>query len=288
MMNQTIEFIYEQIQSKGFTGKLSCLNGMRYWDPEKYGFNILLDYKFEDRNDVARFHSAGVKWVEEILESLALSLDMAFNWSEIQFLGDFGVGPIRPLVKVLKHNYSRGVGFELEERGMATAALNKGVALSDYNLKLSLSHYTTGMSLLALEDHLPGLIDGAFMQFYQSIEVILEKHKKELALEQGIKKFSEKFDKKLYGHVYDVRNTFFAHSKASTMAIKRAYKSYEDSFEIAKQVLVARWAARNLISLSLDEELLQREMRLYTTEKNSICFRGDSDQLDNEFSIVRD
>lgn len=67
------------------------------------------------------------------------------------------------------------MAFEINERYTAQqkllAALNYCKPATP-ELKVAIQHYLTGMTLLGLEDQLPGLTDAAFMQFFQGCEAL--------------------------------------------------------------------------------------------------------------------
>jgi hypothetical protein len=181
--------------------------------------------------------------------------------------------------------FLRGVAFEIEER----MAVMQSFQLGDFNLcdkiRIAEQHYSTGMALLAGEDSVSGLIDAAFMQFYLSVEATLECHEKNEALKQGEALFGGHFDEnlqKIVSHVYIARHRFFGHAHPKYI---KGLLDTDTAFDIAKQVLVVRWAARRLLELELKRPLVKREMRLYPTPVQSVMFSGDANSLDNEFAL---
>jgi hypothetical protein len=181
--------------------------------------------------------------------------------------------------------FARGVAFEIEER----EAVAQSFQLGDFQLsdkgRVAQQHDSTGMSLLAGEDSVSGLVDAAFMQFYLAVEATLARHDRAEALQQGQTLFGTEFDdnlKKIVSHVYIARHRFFGHAHPKYL---KGLLDTNTAFDIAKQTLVARWCARKLLELELKRPLARREMRLYPSPRQSVAFLGDAIALDNEFAL---
>ena len=148
------------------------------------------------------------------LESLSMCLDSSLICPKIRFISD----QHGKLLVANRRPIGRGIGFEIQERGVATGKLNNDFEFyldtSDENLVVGKRHYIAGMQLLALEDKIPGLIDAAFMQFYQGCEVLCRDSR-------GAIENSKKYIARLNQHdvrelqiiahqVWRVRNKYFA------------------------------------------------------------------------------
>jgi hypothetical protein len=131
------------------------------------------------------------------------------------------------------------------------------------------------------------MIDAAFMQFYLSMESLLESYKENQAIKNGLEYYGEFFAVDLQivvKHVYSARNIFFGHAQPHYL---KGLLDSDTAFNIAKQTLVARWIARTLLSLELKRPLTLREMRLYPKPNYSVCFYGLPEELLNEFKLPK-
>ncbi len=121
------------------------------------------------------------------------------------------------------------------------------------------------------------------MQFYLAIEFLLGTHSQKDVEKIGKEKFNHEFDAvtcQAVKQVYLVRHMYFGHAHPN-----RASNGDPDhTFSIVKQILVARWAARRMIELSLGMELVHREMRFYSGN-GSLEFRGTAEELNNGFAV---
>jgi hypothetical protein len=282
MVTQTLEFLNERYyQFDEPNGLISgFLSGMRYYKPKE---NVLIwSRSFEDHNELFNFD---IQILSDAIRQLETHTDINITYSQITYLADVGTGPNLPLMAINRVPFGRGVGFEIEERGLVTQSIQLGDFEFSSKVKVSQQHYSTGLGLLAGEDSLTGLIDAAFMQFYLSMESLLESHEKDKAIQNGELLYGDKFTeeiKKIVQHVYLARHRFFGHAHPKYL---KGLLDADTAFNIAKQSLVARWTARSLLSFELNRPLVVREMRLYPLPNYSVCFFGTSEELTNEFKL---
>jgi hypothetical protein len=253
---------------------------MGYVDPAKP--SLLYGRSFQNADELFALNPA---LLSEAIRQLELHADINFTYGRVTYLVDVGRGPELPLWILSRLPFIRGVAFEIEERGVAAASIQAGdFSLSDKS-RIAQQHYSTGMSLLAGEDSVSGLVDAAFMQFYLATEAILERHEKAKALQSGSALFGSAFDlglQQVVAHVYLARHLFFGHAHPKFL---KGLLDTDTAFDIAKQSLVARWCARRLLELELKRPLLKREMRLYLRPGQSVTFLGDAGSLKNEFAL---
>jgi hypothetical protein len=227
--------------------------------------------------------------VDAILDevrALSLLVDFPLHCQQIEFHlppGQVDSGPVWIATRLA---IGRGFGFADDEREIADRKLQAGLApytaAGKPELELATGYYLSGMKLLALEDDVEGLIDAAFMQFYLAAEVLLGTEVSRDASRAFARRFSVPdaiaVQRSIY-QVYGVRGRYFGHAKAL------AAQTAQESFDIAKQVLVARWLARHLIDLHAGrQDSLTREMRLYRGLQ-SFEFRGTEAELRNSFML---
>jgi len=253
---------------------------MRYFEPGKHGLLFWRD--FESAEELFSFDPDILSMA---IRQLEVHADINLTYSRVAYLADVGRGLELPLWMLSRLPFARGVAFEIEERG----AVMNSLASGDFNLtdkaRLAQQHYSTGMSLLAGEDSVSGLVDAAFVQFYLATEALLESHVKEDALRAGPQLFGSEFDdnlRKIVSHVYLARHRFFGHAHPKYL---KGLLDTDTAFDIAKQTLVARWCARRLMELELKRPLVKREMRLYPGPQQSVAFYGDAGSLCAEFAL---
>ncbi|TKB75571.1 MAG: hypothetical protein E8D46_01750 [Nitrospira sp.] len=284
MVPQTLQFLAERASAPpSGMGEVASdfLRGMHYFDPKKPS-TLFLWQTFQNAEDLFSFD---IQILSDAIRQLELHTDINLTFSCVSYLADVGRGLELPLLIMSRLPFTRGVAFEVEERG----AVDQSFQLGDFKLsekaRIAQQHYSTGMSLLAGEDSISGLVDAAFMQFYLAVEAILERHNKAEALQQGQTLFDNKFDdnlKKIVSHIYIARHRFFGHAHPKYL---KGLLDTDTAFDIAKQTLVARWCARKLLELELKRPLVKRDMRLYPSPRQSVAFFGDSIALDNEFAL---
>lgn len=187
----------------------------------------------------------------------------------------------------------RGIGFRIEERGTATHKIREDfqhfrstLQTTPSNNKVALRHYLTGLTLLALEDSVPGLLEAAYMQFYQGIEAIVQTHvlpeAKQRIAQMGL---PDPLATQIICHqVFNVRHKYFGHG-SETDFHEIADASAEDAFRVAKQCLVARWLCRVLLDQQTPSKTsLLREMRMYL-HNTSDAFHGTVQEIESTFWI---
>lgn len=250
---------------------------------EKRQSELFFRYTFATGAELQNFK------LEELIErigNLELSLDTVFNVESITFVADFGSAH-RPLWQAQQIRFGSGVGFEVEERMKVTDTFRK---LKDKNIeehRVALNYYKTGMLNLLLGDQFSGLIDSAFMQFYLCIESILGTHEGNAAANRALSKsITPKIDE-LVRHVFLARHQFYGHANPKNKVIHEARTNEATAFEIQKQVLVAKWVARDLLASITDLPLSNREMRLYPNPTTSYSFTGNVEELKDIFALPR-
>ncbi len=204
---------------------------------------------------------------------------------------EFFVPPTQPLagpiVSAGRRSISRGMSFEAEEREIAFRKTQ-----SDYDfffnasldLRVASRHYINGLTLLGLEDSYPGLIDAAFMQFYQACEILCGNNHKRREAQQHVATLSLKDQDTtqiVLHHVWNIRNDYFGHGNTNNGLY--ACESSEAVFKIAKQVLVVRWLCRTLLDCACPSaQTLCREIGLYH-KGSSDSFHGTVQELETSF-----
>ncbi len=288
MAEQTIGFIYEKIERIRQGGaQFKDVKLQQYFDLS--WVTPTNQVVLQKRVSINTNNEAIRSFIKETLvelEALSLCLDFPLACNEIRFQipptlplhGDAFIASRKPI--------GRGMGFEIEERGSAAARLN-----NDFNRFINLNpvqkvatrHYLNGLTLLGLEDQFSGLIDAAFMQFYQACEVLCGENYKLIEVKKYIagKYVEDSRDLQLIAHhVWQIRHNYFGHGNVNNNIIN--LDSLEDTFNAAKQVLVARWLCKRLLDLDTDSNPLTREMRLYHKD-GSVHFTGSVELLIREF-----
>ena len=293
MSEQTIGFIYEKIEQirtgqPQFTDtRLKDYFDLRWISSTKESV-IQKRGVVVTNNEVIRVFIGDI--LHE-LEALSICLDFPLTCNEIRFHlppfqpknGDVFVASRKPI--------SRGMGFEIEERGSASARLAHDfdkVINSNSTQKVAVRHYLNGLTLLGLEDQFSGLIDAAFMQFYQACEVLCGENYKLIEVKKHIAAVHQDESRTLQliaHHIWQIRHNYFGHGNVDNNIVNLG--DLENTFGAAKQVLVARWLCKRLLDLKMDATPLVREMRLYHKE-GSVCFNGSIDQLIDDFYIGYD
>ncbi|WP_200764032.1 hypothetical protein [Nitrosophilus alvini] len=284
MAEQTVKFIYEKIEY--------IRQGGEQFEDETLKNYFDLTWITSTNELIIQKRSSIITANENIkefikislyeLEALSLSLDFPLTCNEIKFY----IPPTQPFYGIAfvasRTPLTRGIGFEIEERNAASLRLT-----NNFNTFMNLDpihrvatrHYLTGLTILGLEDQFSGLIDAAFMQFYQASEILCGENYKLKDVKIYIAKNfqSESRDLQVIAHhVWQVRHTYFGHGNAKNI------ENIESTFNIAKQVLVARWLSKRLLDLTLNSTPLIREMRLYH-KGNSIGFTGTLAEIKNTF-----
>lgn len=228
--------------------------------------------------------------LNSFLEAVALATDAPLACQKIRFIS-FGEGK---LLVANRRPVGRGMAFEIEERGTASRKLADDLEYylddSDPHLLVGRRHYMTGMQLLGLEDAVTGLLDAAFMQFYQGCEALcrdprggLEQSKRYIATLP----LPDSRELQIIAHqVWRVRNKYFGHGDVSYNL--EANLSQTRAAAVARQVLVARYLCRRLIDAHAPSgSHLVREMNLGFGQVYR-SFVGRVQQLEQEFRVPFD
>lgn len=225
--------------------------------------------------------------IRDFINSISLAVDAPLICHKIQFISaDYG-----PLLVAARRPIARGGAFEIEERGRANKKILEDIPFyqesNNFVLSIGSKYYLTGLQLLTLEDQMAGLIDAAFMQFYQGCEVLcrdptgrMEESKKKIAT----MKINDADALQIIAHqVWRVRNTYFGHGDINFNFKTNISKDATEA--VAKQVLVARYLCRRLIDVDTpSKEYLAREMGIFF-DSYSGDFTGDIEQLNTNFRV---
>jgi len=207
-----------------------------------------------------------IQEIQSLLDAISVAIDSPWTCPKIQFISH----QHGKLLVVNRRSIGRGYSFRIEERGQANQKILQDIQFyrdsTDSHLVVGRRHYMTGMQLLSLEDQIAGLIDAAFMQFYQGCEALcrdpsgrIDESKKFIA-RQGL---ADSRELQIIAHqVWRVRNKYFGHG--DVIWNLRANMSKVDAESVAKQVLVARYLCKRLIDLNCPSNaFLAREMGLF-------------------------
>ena len=285
MAQQTIDFLYEQVEQVRL-GQLSTgTAASAYLSPLMHHDGTMTIHKVSTFSTSSNIGQKIATLLEE-LRALSLYLDFSLTCNSIEYSIPPGHVDSGKVFWAARRSMIRGLAFEVGERSAASE--NLCVHFDDYNdqtktdVQIAAEHYNNGMTLLGLEDRFTGLLDAAFMQFYQGCEAMCGYNHKVTAarkfLASNMGASNSKDISKVLEHVWKVRNKYFAHR--GQVALLNA----NDVYQVAKQVLVARWLCRRLIDARIGTAGLCREMRLYHGG-SSEEFRGDVQELDTTFKI---
>lgn len=226
--------------------------------------------------------------VANYLAAIALCVDHPLTAQVIRF-EDQQDGLV---LQASRRPFARGVGFEIEERGFANQKVQsdfpqlQALMSTAGSMKVAGRHYLCGMGLLAFEDSIPGLIDAAYMQFYQCVEALVRTHIVEEA-KKAIAKMnvSNSFELQLVCHqVFCVRHKYFGHGNETDFH-EIADQGVVQATRVARQVLVARWLSKAIFdAMSPSRAFLAREMRIYGPDGSSE-FRGQISDLEGGFWV---
>lgn len=228
--------------------------------------------------------------LNSFLEALSLATDVPLSSQKIRFIsyhaGKLLVANRRPV--------SRGMAFECGERSIASEKLDKDLAYyrgdNDPNLAVGRRHYMTGMQLLGLEDMVTGLLDAAYMQFYQGCEALCRNPRGNLeASKQYIATLPLPDSRQLQiiaHQVWRVRHKYFGHGDVRYNL--QANLGQTRAAAVARQVLVARYLCRRLIdAMAPSGRYLVREMN-FSFGQNIAPFTGSVHQLEHDFRVPFD
>lgn len=228
--------------------------------------------------------------LNSFLEAVALATDAPLSSQKIRFIsfqeGKLLVANRRPI--------GRWMAFEIEERDRASQKLADDLDFyldnTDPNLVVGRRHYMTGMQLLGLEDAVTGLLDAAYMQFYQGCEALcqdpkgnLDPSKKYIAALQ----LPDSRELQIIAHqVWRVRHKYFGHGDVARNL--EANLGQAGAAAVARQVLVARYLCRRLIDAHAPSGThLVREMN-FAFGRASAAFAGSVQQLEQDFRVPFD
>lgn len=239
--------------------------------------------------DLAKDARKQIDSISLYLDALSMCVDFPLRMQAIQFI-DCNQGLV---FQASRRTFGRAVGFEVDERGGAAGKIANDfdrfqahLKNQDPRLRVAIRHYLTGMTLLALEDQVPGLIDAAYMQFYQGIESFLgtrycDEAKKIIARSKVLDSRAAQI---VCHQVFNVRHKYFGHGDEPNFH-DISDRGSEDAVRLAKQSLVARWLCRVLMdSESESRQPFLREMRIYGAQ-GSDGFRGTQEELESCFWI---
>lgn len=294
MLDQTLEFfgdLVEEVRRGDFKIDNQVKNYLNPTFSSSDSDSPLTIRKFEQL-DTSKDLSEIISRLLNELSALSACADFSFNCHHIEYV----ILPFLQKVFVaLREPFSRGVGFQIKERGATRVKLSKDfghfLGLTDEK-KAAMKHYLTGLTLLNLEDSNPGLIDAAFMQFYQSCEILLGPGSptvnvgvamKAIAKDDRLSDDEKKALQIIIYHIWAVRNEYFGHGNA-----RNNINSNEDSnhaHRIARQVLVVRWLCRRLLDLDAPSNtFLAREIGMFHGG-GYYTFSGDYHELEKAFRI---
>jgi hypothetical protein len=231
-----------------------------------------------------------IQSINAFIDSISLAIDAPLTCLKIRFISQ----QHGKLLVANRRSIGRGFSFEVEERGIANQKIQQDILFyqdsKDDYVNVGRRHYMTGMQLLSMEDQITGLIDAAFMQFYQGCEALcrdekggMEESKKYIAK----KNCSDSKELQIILHqVWRVRNKYFGHGDVSSNIYANLSKEHANA--VAKQVLVARYLCRRLLDLDApSNQSLIREMGLFFGEYSG-NFTGQLIQLKTSFKVEFD
>ncbi|MCT7319065.1 hypothetical protein N5I87_23860 [Ralstonia sp. CHL-2022] len=289
MIQQTVEMIHEGFQltfEAPNQRPIALRQAPMYFGPHRSGTATLqIAGNLECGRDIREQIDEVVLYVQ----ALAACTDAPLLPISIDFRTPDG----KVLMVAKRGTIMRGIGFRIEERGTATQKIREDfqyfrntLQTSPSNNKVALRHYLTGLTLLALEDSVPGLLEAAYMQFYQGIEAVVQTHVLHEA-KQRIARLSlpDPLTAQIVCHqVFNVRHKYFGHG-SETDFHEIADASAEEAFRVAKQCLVARWLCRVLLDHQTPSKTaLVREMRMYLHHTSDV-FLGTIREIESTFWI---
>lgn len=288
MVENTVGFIYEKIEH--------IRQGALQFENERLKKYFDLSYITPTSEIVIQkstFISPEIEFIQplinetlEELEAISLCLDFPLTCNEIRFIIPAGQPLHGELFIASRKSIGRGMAFEVEERGSALNRLqNDFEKFVNFNpiQRVAAKHYLNGLTILGLEDQFSGLIDAAFMQFYQSCEVLCggSFKLKDVKIHIANHYASESRTLQLIAHhIWQIRHNYFGHGNVENNIAN--LENLDQTFNIAKQVLVARWLCKRLLDLNTNSNALSREMRLYN-KLGSVYFSGSIELLINNF-----
>ncbi|PNH90233.1 hypothetical protein C1M56_02920 [Vibrio diazotrophicus] len=288
MAQQTVGFLYEKLaETRKFGLQLQNQELQSFFDVThiKETDQLVIQKVTSIPSDVTKLDSV-LRDSLDALSAISLCVDFPLNCYEIICTRSPSETNDDVIFSAVRSPIGRGIGFEIEERGVAGKRLSDdygNLRNLNHRQKAAQHHYLNGLTLLGLEDTFSGLIDAAFMQFYQACEILcgenfkLDKVKQFIAYNYP----NESNDLQVIAHhVWQIRHSYFGHGNAKNHRVNLG--DMEKTFNVAKQVLVARWLCKKLLDLSTNSSPLAREMRLYHSG-GSIGFFGTKESLSRDF-----
>ena len=287
MVRQSIEFLAEkyEIHNESFIEiQTPPLDIIKKTTTSKEGSLCLRIYDNLDTNKNLKINI--IEIIKKI-ESISLCLDISLICPTIRFISHNS----GELLVANRKSIGRGVSFEITERGVASNKLRTDLSFilknNDINLAVGIKHYLTGMTLLSLEDNVSGLIDAAFMQFYQGCEVLSKNKNGNLEETQKYISKQNLIDSRelqiITHQIWKVRHKYFGHGDAQHNIISN--KNTINASKVASQVLIARYLCRRLIDINLPSNtMFCREMGLFSNVYLG-NFYGEIDKLSKEFRV---
>lgn len=240
--------------------------------------------------DASQAPDLAIQSIQKFIDSISMAVDAPLTCPKIRFISHHH----GPLMVANRRSIGRGFAFQLEERGLAAQKIQQDLQFyqdaSDNHAVVGRRHYMTGMQLLSLEDQIAGLIDAAFMQFYQGCEALCRDPKGRLEESQkyiASKKPPDSRELQIIAHqVWRVRNKYFGHGDVSSNLYANLTTQHAEA--VAKQVLIARYLCRRMIDISApSSKSLAREMGIFFGSYSG-NFTGQLTQLKNEFKVQFD
>ena len=279
MLGQTIQFLHEM-------GKRGALGIDRSIDGFLRPFDNSLDVlQKQDAFDTSTSTSTVIDEKLQEIRALSMCLDFPLNCNYMEFV-DLQQGKV---FMASRKPIGRGLAFEIKERGHAAGKITQDYqyySQATRNMLAAQHHYLSGLTLLSLEDSYSGLIDAAFMQFYQGCEILCGNNYKENEAKKHVASTMTgdiRLLQIVIHHVWQVRHNFFGHGNVGNHV--RLNTDTENTYHVAKQVLVARRLCRTLIDLaSPSGVVLAREMRFYC-DNTSEEYQGTVAELETNFKV---
>lgn len=282
MAIQTVEFLIEKYEIRNFN--FNIINPF----PREYNHSFM--YNNEGELHLKLYSSFintdnikdKIEEIENFLNNLSICVDFPFICQKIRFIDNYK----GKIFISNRKSIGRGFAFEIDERITATSKINSDfnalLSTNDLNLKVGLKHYLTGMQLLSLEDQTTGLLDAAFMQFYQGCEALSNNTNGSMNTTKqfiATKIATNSKDLQIITHqVWKVRHKYFGHGDANFN--KLANTNITTIRQVINQVLVVRYLCRTLLdSYTISGTTLLREMSFYTQNNGSAFFNGNIGQL---------
>ncbi len=298
MTSQTIEFMFLKNQQfldnyKADPQLLPFFCGQHWYSNQEIKNGDLKLIWLKPFDNIELFNNFDIYTLLESINKLEIILDHSFLFSDITYCVDIGTGLNKQLLAFHKKNFSVGKAFECEDRSsVLNTSLNTNQITSRESIAMQL--YIVGNGIISLGDIYIGLLESAFMHFYQCCELLIGTHK-DSQIETRVNELQVSLEdreriSKITRHVFIARNWFFAHSgyeqKSFYKEDKMLIQNSKFSSQVIRQVLVAKWLSRYLLSIVLKTELKQREFRIYdSTGIESYNFNGNISDLSSTFKI---